>query len=276
MTLEARARQLLASAGVTRAPDDPPADAAQFMQWEEFAVPERWTTAIVARYMARGWLPMTLEIARIPVGVVKLHRRRLLAEPQAIVAGRSVRRRARGLTFRFGDDLEPVLEGIAEQHRDNWLEGEIVPVLRELNGRSVEGVRVRATTVRDGDEVVAGEIGYLWSLGYTSLSGFYRRSGVGAVQLRSLARFLAYHRVAVWDLGMDIPYKRELGAVPYRRAAFLEQVDTAIARAVREGERRCDGYGVAEPVPCDDLLRVGPGAKGGDDGTDRSVGYHDR
>eukprot|EP00392_Amoebophrya_sp_AT5.2_P000359 g359.t1 len=81
--------------------------------------------------------------------------------------------------------------------------------------------------------MVAGELGYTNGGIYTSLTGFYRHeghrtaaaaSGAGSAQLYLLGDWLIARGVQVWDLGMDLPYKAELGARVVSREDWLELV----------------------------------------------------
>lgn len=66
--------------------------------------------------------------------------------------------------------------------------------------------------VWDGDELVAGELGYQVGLIYTSLTGFYTKSGAGTVQLAALGKVLHSCQIKTWDFGMTMKYKLDLGS----------------------------------------------------------------
>ena len=74
---------------------------------------------------------------------------------------------------------------------------------------------------REG-RLVAGEFGVLAGRVYTSYSGYYDEDSAGSVQLVLTGRWLRDAGFAFWDLGMDIPYKRGLGARILGREKFLE------------------------------------------------------
>ncbi|CAD7953709.1 unnamed protein product [Amoebophrya sp. A120] len=79
----------------------------------------------------------------------------------------------------------------------------------------------------DKGQLIAGELGYTNGLIYTSLTGFFNRdnmeenSGAGKVQLLLLGEFLLERGIKIWDLGMMIPYKQELGAFLVSRKSWL-------------------------------------------------------
>jgi Leu/Phe-tRNA-protein transferase len=73
--------------------------------------------------------------------------------------------------------------------------------------------------------LVAGELGYVVGGVYTSLTGFSLRdagaASAGAVQLLATARLLDANGFALWDLGMGMAYKTDLGAADVPRADFI-------------------------------------------------------
>lgn len=71
---------------------------------------------------------------------------------------------------------------------------------------------------------MAGELGYTVGSIYTSLTGFYTESGAGQVQLCALAKVLVLCGFALWDFGMSMDYKVELGADMMPRNEWLATV----------------------------------------------------
>jgi Leu/Phe-tRNA-protein transferase len=74
---------------------------------------------------------------------------------------------------------------------------------------------------REG-RLVAGEFGAAAGRVYTSYSGYHDEDSAGSVQLVLTGRWLRDAGFAFWDLGMDLPYKRSLGARILSRNFFLE------------------------------------------------------
>jgi hypothetical protein len=72
--------------------------------------------------------------------------------------------------------------------------------------------------------LVAGELGYSVGAVYTSLTGFATESGTGTVQLTCLGRWLEASGFLLWDLGMEMEYKFDLGAVLVPRHSFVRSV----------------------------------------------------
>jgi Leu/Phe-tRNA-protein transferase len=137
--------------------------------------------------------------------------------------------------------FEDILERCACRHGEDWLS----PPLRETflalyrkplwgggetgAGREQSGGPSRPAAprmvsfglCREG-RLVAGEFGVLAGRIYTSYSGYYDEDSAGSVQLALTGRWLRDAGFAFWDLGMDIPYKRSLGARILSRGKFLE------------------------------------------------------
>jgi leucyl/phenylalanyl-tRNA--protein transferase len=91
-----------------------------------------------------------------------------------------------------------------------------------LHRESIDGVAAHSVELYDGDELVAGEIGYTCGAAYTSMSGFHLRSGSGSVQLAALGVLLQRAGFAFWDLGMPMEYKQALGARVVPRETFFD------------------------------------------------------
>ncbi|EZG78784.1 leucyl/phenylalanyl-tRNA protein transferase [Gregarina niphandrodes] len=84
-----------------------------------------------------------------------------------------------------------------------------VEVWKETSGDAPSG---DVLVTSSGEEMVAGEIGVLSGRSYTSLTGFTRVKNTGKIQLLALHAFLVKHGFMVWDLGMHLDYKTDLGA----------------------------------------------------------------
>ena len=190
---------------------------------------------LLSHLMYEGFLPIASEFQGQCLLLPKLHRQRCLLlfkrdEPEHVP--KSVRKRAKKLTFVLNRDFDSVVAGCHEQHGIPWLYPPIVKsfkTLFEAGKDGVElypGIRVRFFTVElydvATDSLVAGELGYTVGSVYTSLTGFSRANGAGTVQLHALSKFLYLAGFKMWDLGMSMSYKMSLGAKDFERDAFLD------------------------------------------------------
>ena len=125
--------------------------------------------------------------------------------------------------------FEEVLNACSEQHGSRcWLYRPLRNALLDLHsGRarlpdscpvSVHSIELWSS---DGSRLVAGEIGYRVGSTYTSMTGFYRESGCGSIQLAALAGLLVKSNISVWDLGMCMDYKLDLGASLIERSEWI-------------------------------------------------------
>ena len=81
---------------------------------------------------------------------------------------------------------------------------------------------------KNNEKLVSGEIGYMISKTYTSLTGFSSKSKVynnwGKLQMVLLALYLEENRFDFWNLGHPyMQYKFDLGAKLYSRDEFLKR-----------------------------------------------------
>jgi Leu/Phe-tRNA-protein transferase len=141
---------------------------------------------------------------------------------------RESRRYALSLNRAFGE----VLDACVATHGEGWLLPELVEVFRTLHDerdvRQAAFISMELWLHRaDSPMLVAGEIGYLIGSAYASLTGFARVSGAGTVQLTATGASLAAAGVTVWDLGMEIAYKRAVGARVFARPQFLALLERA-------------------------------------------------
>jgi len=135
----------------------------------------------------------------------------------------------RNYQFCIDENLDEVLDGIATLHKDNWLKGNYVELVKKLHKLERDDFRLHSIELMCDGKVVSGEIGYETDNGvYTSLSGFSLKSkeynNYGTLQLVLLAKHLQKRGFRFWNLGHPhMPYKLKLGAKVYKREEFLKR-----------------------------------------------------
>jgi len=133
--------------------------------------------------------------------------------------------RKKELHLEISQNFDEVAKGISKLHKTNWLTPKYLEILKSTEGVD-ENFKVISVLLRDKEETVAGEIGYMIGKTYTSLSGFSHRQyrDYGTAQLVLLAQYLQKNNFSFWNLGQSyMPYKFMLGARLFERKEFLER-----------------------------------------------------
>lgn len=198
----------------------------------ELVADER-TAAMIALLIWHGFLPMGGNGMLLP----KIHKARCVLPPGNVHIGRKVRRRAKGFRLTVDVAWEAVVDGIQKHtytsHKgDCWLSDELastyqaVARLRDDQRHGVAFHSVELWHLGTG-ELVAGEIGYSCGAIYSSCTGFALKdeyNGLGSVQMAALARWLSRSGFVLWDLGMELDYKLELGSKIISRGEWATRV----------------------------------------------------
>lgn len=201
----------------------------------DFCYSPHFHPAIIAHLMMEGFLPIATPDLCLP----KLHEQRCLVFPLSdLHVSRSVRKKCKRFTITLNQCLDRVVAGCRQQHGPScWLYPKLVQAFESIHRASngfptkLEDQRtipVRIISVEvwnnDTDELVAGEVGYTVGSMYTSLTGFSAQDSAGSVQLLTLGRLLQESGFQLWDLGMEMDYKKSLGCSLLPREQFVEQV----------------------------------------------------
>lgn len=205
----------------------------------EFAIFPYISADSVEAAALAGFMPMGIRIPS-PIGdsdylLAKLHMERCLLDPRSVKVTRTARRESRHFMLSVNRAFRDVLAACVLVHGDEWLVPDLVSVMsilhKERARRRASYMSVELWEACDyGPSLVAGEIGYAIGGSYASLTGFTSVSGAGTVQLAALGRLLAATGMRVWDLGMDIAYKQNLGARPIPRKDYLALLAAAYAK----------------------------------------------
>jgi len=130
----------------------------------------------------------------------------------------------------FNTRFNDVIDRFSSQHKDNWLKGEYIQLLKKLykNIDKRDDFKIISVELvsKDTDELIAGEVGYKIGNTYTSLSGFSSKekkyNNYGTLQLVLLAKYLQKEDFSFWNLGHPhMLYKQKLGSITVSRKEFL-------------------------------------------------------
>lgn len=191
------------------------------------------TPAIIALLVWHGFLPM----AGMGMLLPKIHQARCILVPGEVHIGRKVRRRSKGFRLTvdqaWGDVVRNIQMLTFTTHQgDCWLSDELARAYRavgDLDGLRRRGVLFHSIELWhiDSGQLVAGEVGYTCGGVYSSCTGFAQKDGfpgAGSVQLAALGIWLARCGFEIWDLGMELEYKLELGCRLAPRAEWAKQI----------------------------------------------------
>jgi len=202
-----------------------------------------WSTTIfdeklVIQLMIEGFLPIACQSMLLP----KLHKERCIIRWPNFHTPKTVKKKCKRWEISINQEFDKVVKGCHEQHGISWLYPSIVKSFKTIHSRGHHGMeaivikkgkkagscKVRLYSIEiwnaESRELVAGELGYAFGNIYTSLTGFSSEDSAGSVQLAGLGMMLKKAGFAMWDLGMDLEYKKKLGAHLLPRSEFLEEV----------------------------------------------------
>ncbi len=197
----------------------------------EFCASLEFSPEFVAECLLCGYMPMGTRFRGLDILLVKSHEKRCLLDAAGFRPSKSTLRHSRGLSLYIDRDFAGCLDSVVGHHVDRWLTEPLCEALRVLHRSPVEGLSVHSVEAYGDDRLVAGELGVVNGGLYTSMAGFHGRSGAGSVQLAALAQILVDQRFPVWDLGMIVPYKLDMGSRIVARTEFLRLVAASRGRA---------------------------------------------
>lgn len=188
----------------------------------QFCIALNFEPSFIADVCRHGYIPMG-EMARgRQILLIKSHQQRCILDFENLHISRKLKRYARDLTLRINHNFKTCLQQTVNSHDNNWLIKPLCDALTKIHDQEMFGVKLHSIEIYAGETLIAGEIGYSTGAIYTSLSGFHTQNGSGSVQLAVLGRILSGSGFSFWDLGMDMAYKKTLGAHLIGRQSFLK------------------------------------------------------
>lgn len=193
----------------------------------EFILCDEFDPAYIAYLCGQGFMPMAATINNRCFLLIKLHLKRMLIMTHDFRFSKSIRKKSSNLVLTINSEFDSCLNHINQQHSDNWILPPLAAAFKQLVHRPFGNVNFYSIELTNENKLIAGEIGYTNGRVYSSLSGFYTQSGSGTMQLNALAALLRKNYFTIWDLGMDMPYKQNLGAKAYDRLVYLDTFQKA-------------------------------------------------
>lgn len=210
---------------------------------EEFLISfDGFDSAFIATLIYHGFMPIAgndgteEQEATQHFLMPKLHFERMVCSPISVHVPSKCKKLAKKYRMTVDTAFREVCKGIKENtftyhEADCWLCDDLITALEGVNKLAANkrrGVSVHSIEIWDieSGELAAGEIGYSLGTAFSSMTGFYLRkfSGAGTLQLVALGRLLSDSGFTLWDFGMDLEYKRELGAATISRRAWMDMV----------------------------------------------------
>lgn len=177
--------------------------------------------SIVREALYRGFYTMSVQIDGFDLFSVRYHTKKCIIFPRTFRIPHNVRnlieKKFSDYTLTFNKDYNACVDAICEAYPENWLCPKLKAVLENIHNNPDNRISVDSVEIWKGDELVAGEIGFITGNAYASLTGFHKEDHIGNVQMALLGRYLFDNGFAYWDLGMSIPYKYRYGAIDYGR-----------------------------------------------------------
>ncbi|MBP7552293.1 MAG: hypothetical protein KA885_02625 [Spirochaetes bacterium] len=191
----------------------------------EYCVSNDFSPAIIEECCSYGFFPMAVKLLDRHFLTVKYHLYKSIITFDKLHIPGSVRRYAKNMRLTFDKNFDLCINNIHNIYGFNWLYPPLVEGFKAIHIGANFKIGVHSIELWEGDELIAGEIGFIVRNVYTSLSGFFLKNCAGNIQMSALGLFLKVNGFAYWDLGMPIPYKNKYGAVNMNRVEYEKLFD---------------------------------------------------
>jgi len=211
-------------------------------EWLFSEVNSEHSPPLIAKAAWHGFLPMFSKDEELLL--IKMHTARTVLEPGTIHVGRQSRKKSAQFRLSVNEAFDEVVRMLMEhtfthEAGDCWLTpafAKLYKAVNQLPDHARRGVRFYSVELwhKASGKLAAGEIGYTVGSIYSSCTGFALKKefpGSGTLQLCALGRLLRRCGFQLWDLGMEMDYKKELGGKVRPRASWI-----ACVRKLRETE----------------------------------------
>lgn len=186
----------------------------------EYCISNDFSPEMIEECCSYGFFPMAIKLLDRHFLTVKYHLLKSIMKFDSLHISKNVRRYAKNMYLTFDKNFDLCIKNIHKIHGLNWLYPPLVEGLKAIHFGKDFKVGVHSVELWEGDELIAGEIGFIVRNVYTSLSGFYLKNCAGSIQMSALGLFLKNNGFAYWDLGMPIPYKYKYGAINMNRTEY--------------------------------------------------------
>ena len=103
---------------------------------------------------------------------------------------RYVRQQFGDYTLTFNKNFDLCAETLIAQYEETWVVPPLLDVLKAIHENPDDEVSVDSVELWRGDELVAGELGFITHNAYASLCGFHIEDNSGTVQMAALGTWL--------------------------------------------------------------------------------------
>jgi len=154
---------------------------------------------------------------------IKLSKMECVLKKENLHVPKRTRQRAKKFDVSVNLAFEAVVEKCVQIKGENWLCKPLRQSFIEMHKSPQKYLsKLISFELWEGDQLVAGEIGFVMGLMYTSLTGFYLVKGTGTIQLCATGQLLREAGILWWDFEMAHKYKLELGAHEIPRQEWVQ------------------------------------------------------